>query len=127
MTQGNGKLQITGSALVVGSPGISTRGLPRETGSFKLVWTMKTNRKGICRVFWSGMETRPYRPERCKSVDIISENGSHEYRVEFDSDEELYGLRLDLGTGSDSVEIESMKLLDGNENVKQAWDFADAQ
>lgn len=121
LTQGGGTLQLSDSKLVVNSQGIRTRGLPRESGSFELVWSMETSRKGSCRLFWSDMTTRPYRPERCKTVDVIA--GNHEYRVAFNIEETLYGLRLDLGQGCEPVEIESMQLLDGSGNIMQEWNF----
>ncbi len=123
LTQGAGILKLAGSGLVVEAPGIRTRGLPRETGAFKLVWKMRTQRTGNCRIYWSDFVNRPYVADRQKEVAIISDASWHEYSVTFETAAVLYGLRLDFGMGAGSTEVEMISLSRSDGVELARWDF----
>jgi arylsulfatase A-like enzyme len=123
LSQGNGLLKITDEGLQVHSPGIRTRGLPREAGRLKLAWRMRTRRADSGRVFWSGFSQRPYDPERSAGVAIRADGEWHEYSVEFETADDLYGLRMDLGVGSSPVELESIRLFGQGGDLLAHWHF----
>jgi len=123
LSQGDGLLKITEEGLQVHSPGIRTRGLPRETGRLKLAWRMRTSRAAGGRVFWSGFTSRPYDAERSAEVSFRNDGEWHEYAVEFETGDELYGLRMDFGTGSPPVEIGSIQLSRQGGALLAHWDF----
>ena len=123
LTQGDGTLTVGPEGLQVHASGIRTRGVPRETGRFKLMWTLRTRRAAGGRVFWSGLASRPYNAERSAEVAFRTDGEWHEYAVEFETDDELYGLRMDFGAGSPPVEIGSMHLFGQGGALLAHWNF----
>ena len=129
LPHGNGRLAISETLLQVNSPGIHSRGMPRETGRFKLSWKMRTQRSTTAKVFWSELSRRDFKTERCVEVATAADGMWHEYAVEFETADKLYGLRMDLGAGNTPVEIESIYLCrpDGTPLVHWSFHPADAE
>ena len=123
MMQGSGEFKLTDAGLNITSTGIRTRGIPRVSGAFKLVWKMRTARTGAGGLFWSDMENRQYVAERRQNFTIAAGGDWHSYSIEFESERALYGFRLDLGAGVAPAEIESIQLFDGKNQIIANWNF----
>lgn len=115
--------ELGGGVLTVRGNGISTRGLPRETGAMRLRLTLRTARKGPVRVFWSHRKDWDFKPERSGSLDLKPEVGFQTLECDFETQEDLIGLRIDLEGGSQPVEFRAMELLDAKGQRLKAWDF----
>jgi hypothetical protein len=96
----------------------------RESGTFTLRWTMRTERPGKGKVFWSDYTERTFKPERRVEFDIISDGRPHTYEVSFTAADSLFGVRLDFGNGAAPVVVEKFELLTPSNQALQQWLFA---
>ncbi|AKJ64587.1 sulfatase [Kiritimatiella glycovorans] len=109
--------------LIVTGRGISTRGLPRETGSLALRWTARSSREGQGRFFWSDRSDWQFRRERSTEFRLQGDGRRHDYIMDFEVGDELIGVRIDVPRGEDPVVMEEIELLDGKGRVLRRWDF----
>jgi arylsulfatase A-like enzyme len=119
-----GPLTLDASGMTVLGPGLSTRGLVRESGTFTLRWTMRTERPGKGKVFWCDYADRTFKPDRRVEFDVISDGRPHTYEVSFTSADSLFGVRLDFGNGTLPVVVEKIELLAPAKQALQQWLFA---
>ena len=120
---GDGHLAVVGGLLTLTAPGISTRALPRESGKFKLSWKMRTQRSGSGKVLWADFTNRTFRPERCNEYALLKGGVWQEYTVEFESVDNLFGVRIDFGPGLNPVEIEMIALYREDGTLVERWSF----
>lgn len=86
--------------LRVDGKGISTRGLPCETGAMTLRVSLLTDRKGPVRFFWSDRSDWAFYAERSADVNLAPGEGFQALETSFETADELIGLRMDFNGGN---------------------------
>lgn len=115
--------ELVGGTLTTSGKGISTRGLPRETGAMRLRLTLRTDRNGPVEVFWTDYGNRGYDAERSQSLPLAPGADLQPVECRFETPKELFGLRILVGGGTQPVAFDSIELFKGDGTPLHAWRF----
>lgn len=115
--------KLTDGMLQVSTQGISTRALPRQSGVMTLRFSLKTDRKGPLRMFWSDRNNWQFSADRSSTQDLSTNDRFQTLEKYFETSDELIGIRLDVNGGTQPVWFKSIELLSEDGKILKQWSF----
>jgi arylsulfatase A-like enzyme len=126
---GTCRLSIKDKLLVVtstgGDPHFSYR-LPKESTepTLTLHMTMASDSKGRGQIFWQEKSIAPaFFRDRSRYFDVQHDGERHEYSVSFSAKNAVTGIRIDPSTGSGTIRISNIRLMNPDGKLIHQWDF----
>jgi arylsulfatase A-like enzyme len=109
-----------------GEPAIVNRDPPRLSRPAALELRMRADAAGTWHVRWTTKSGRELHPRQSTTFSVPEGGSFRRYRIPLPIDRRLVSLRLDPGTGTRTIEIESIRLTRRGE-VLGEWTFAGAE
>lgn len=107
-----------------GDPGISAEQVPAAKGNLAIELRMRSTSQGAGHFYWTTHAAPKF--NRQVRLDLNSKHDGqwHDYRVEFEAKSPLTGLRIDPSSAKGQIEIDWIRLRQGDATLKQ-WAFGE--
>jgi arylsulfatase A-like enzyme len=97
---------------------------PLPPGPLTLELRMQSTATGRGQLFWEQRDTRPpHHRDRSVLFDIQHDGAQHDYRIAFQPQRAIVGLRLDPAQGPGLIQIERLRLQDAAGQTVREWKF----
>ena len=123
-------LSVAGMSLVVTSDGgdpYITCSLPSNISEthLTLAMSMSSRSQGTGRVYWEEQGIAPkFSRDRSQSFNVSHDGKTHRYRLTFSAGRNVRAIRIDPSTGTGTMRISELQLIDAAGRIVHQWNFA---